>query len=99
MKRVVFSPKAERDLESIADYIARDNPRRAVTFVAELRDRCSLLGRHPRSARRFPQLEASAHIFHYGNYVVLYRNLATQVSIERVLHGARDILALITRDE
>jgi len=99
MKRVVFSPQAERDLESVADYIAQDNPRRAATFVGELRDRCGLLGRHPRSARRFPELGASAHIFSYGNYVILYRNLATEVSIERVIHGARDVLALMKDDE
>ena len=36
--RVVFSPEpAERDLEAIGDWIANDNPERAATFVAELR--------------------------------------------------------------
>jgi plasmid stabilization system protein ParE len=32
-----FSPAAERDLEEIADYIAQDNPQRALSFVVELR--------------------------------------------------------------
>ncbi len=36
--RVSISPLAERDLEAIGDYIADDNPARAVSFVAELRD-------------------------------------------------------------
>ena len=31
---------AEADLEEIADYIARDNPVRAMTFVRELYERC-----------------------------------------------------------
>jgi toxin ParE1/3/4 len=35
--RVVISPLAERDLEAIGDYIAEDNPARALSFVAELR--------------------------------------------------------------
>lgn len=35
--RVEISPLAERDLESIGDYIAEDNPVRALRFVAELR--------------------------------------------------------------
>ena len=35
---VVFSPVAETDLEEIGDYVALDNPRRAVTFVREIRD-------------------------------------------------------------
>lgn len=31
--RVLLSAEAERDLETIADYIAADNPQRAVTFL------------------------------------------------------------------
>ena len=38
--RVTLSLLAERDLESIGDYIAEDNPRRALGFVAELRAQC-----------------------------------------------------------
>jgi plasmid stabilization system protein ParE len=34
---VRISAEAERDLEDIADYIAKDNPVRAMTFVQELR--------------------------------------------------------------
>jgi len=30
-----------RDTEEIGDFIARDTPTRAVTFIAELRQRCS----------------------------------------------------------
>ena len=35
--RSIFLPAAIADLEGIGDYIARDNPRRAISFVAELR--------------------------------------------------------------
>lgn len=35
-----FTPLAERDLVAIADYIAIDNPRRAVSFARELRQQC-----------------------------------------------------------
>lgn len=34
--KLVFSPKAAEDLEEIGDYIARDNPQRALSFVAEI---------------------------------------------------------------
>ena len=37
--RVDISPLAERDLETIGDYIAHDNPPRALSFVAESKDR------------------------------------------------------------
>lgn len=99
MKPVVFSRKAERDLEDIADYIAADNPRRAASFVRELRERCFALRTRPASAPPFPELAPDAHILPYRSYVILYRDLARHVSIERVLHGARDILAIISNEE
>ena len=99
MTRVVFAPLAERDLEAIADYIAADNPSRAVTFVQGVRQRCAKLATAPLSALRFPQLGADAHILPFGNYVILYRALPGEVSIERVIHGARDIVALISNGE
>jgi plasmid stabilization system protein ParE len=43
--RVEFAPLALSDLESIAEYIAADNPRRAVSFVRELRAQCGVLGK------------------------------------------------------
>lgn len=36
--RVVLSNQAEVDLEEIGDYIAADNPVRAVSFVREMRE-------------------------------------------------------------
>ena len=38
--RLAFTPLAEQDLEAIADYIAVDNPVRALSFVRELRAQC-----------------------------------------------------------
>jgi plasmid stabilization system protein ParE len=40
-------PAAEAELEAIGDYIARDNPRRALSFVLEMRDRCMSLADMP----------------------------------------------------
>ena len=97
-KAVGFSPDAERDLEDIADYIARDNPARALSFVRELRERCENIGLFPRAARAFPALGEDAHVLPVGHYVIFYRNLPADISIERIIHGARDIMALIASD-
>ena len=96
MKPVAFRPQAVRDLEAIADYIAADNPIRAQSFVQELRERCRLLGDFPESARRFPALGKDARVLPYRNYVIVYRNQPHQVLISRVIHGARDILAVLS---
>ncbi len=45
-----FSRQAERDIENIGDFIARDNPAGAVTFIAELRQRCREIVDWPRAA-------------------------------------------------
>ena len=37
--QLVLKPLAEQDLEAISDYIARDNPARAISFVRT--SRCS----------------------------------------------------------
>jgi hypothetical protein len=39
--RCIFTEEAGKDLETIADYIALDNPARAVSFIQEIRARCS----------------------------------------------------------
>jgi plasmid stabilization system protein ParE len=38
--KIVFSPAARQDLLEIGDYIARDNPTRALSFVDELEEAC-----------------------------------------------------------
>ena len=50
--RLVFLPQAEMDLEAIGDYIARDNPQRAMSFVRELRERCRKITEAPKAYRR-----------------------------------------------
>jgi plasmid stabilization system protein ParE len=57
------------------------------------------LAKAPHAPRRFPQLGPDAHILPYGNYVILYRDLPHQISIARILHGARDIMAQIVPDD
>jgi toxin ParE1/3/4 len=42
-----FTPQAEIDLEEIGDYIALDNPRRAVSFIREMRQNCEKIAEGP----------------------------------------------------
>ncbi len=54
--RCSFSPMAELDLEEIADFIALDNPRRALSFVRELRERCQKIAWFPEAIQLRPEL-------------------------------------------
>ena len=92
---VVFSPSAKRDLENIGDYIARDNPRRALSFVSEIQNRCQKIATMPEAAPLREDLLPDVRMVTYGNYLILYRTDHQEVRIERILHGARDINALL----
>ena len=47
MPRLVLSPRAQLDLEEIEDYIARDNPARAMSFLDELKAHCKRISEAP----------------------------------------------------
>ena len=51
MKSVVLQPKALADLADIGTFIRQDSPKRAVTFVEEVEDRCRRLGLMPNAYR------------------------------------------------
>jgi toxin ParE1/3/4 len=99
MMRILFAGAAEQDLEAIGDYIARQNPGRAVTFVLELRERCMGLAEMP---KRFPLLQRhrSTGIRRcvHGSYLIFYRIETDRIEILHVLHGATDYESLLFPD-
>jgi toxin ParE1/3/4 len=95
LKQVRFAPSAETDLESIGDYIAMENPRRAYTFVQEIRNRCEKLSQFPEQARRLIERRDDIRILTFKNYVILYSNSRDGVMIIRIVHGARDLIPII----
>ncbi len=57
--KVVLTDRAISDLIHIGAFIQRDNPTRAVTFVAELEQRCEDLADVPLAFPLLPGREAS----------------------------------------
>jgi toxin ParE1/3/4 len=97
--RVVFSSNSVEDLEEIGDWIALDNPNRALSFVRELRKACAAIGRRPRG---YPLVDRtrdpSLRMRIYGNYLIFYDIGPRAVEILHVVHGARDYESLIFPD-
>lgn len=91
--QLVFLPQAELDLEVIGDYIARDNPRRAISFVRELRMQCRKITEASKAYRPRPELGKGLRSCAYGNYLLIFHEEPGLVRIVRVLHGAMDIEA------
>ncbi|WP_241613849.1 type II toxin-antitoxin system RelE/ParE family toxin [Rosenbergiella epipactidis] len=94
--RLGISPKAEQDIEAIGDYIAQDNPVRALSFTEELYQQCLLIAESPVIYRERPELGQSIRSCAYGRYLIVFSVLDTEVRIERLLHGSRDIIRLFT---
>jgi toxin ParE1/3/4 len=89
--RCAFTPVAEADLEAIGDYIARDNPHRAMTFIRELRQRCGQIADMPRAAPLRPELGGGVRVVPFGRYLICYAERDDQVVIERIIHGATSL--------
>ncbi|MCF8504043.1 MAG: type II toxin-antitoxin system RelE/ParE family toxin [Caulobacter sp.] len=97
--RVVLTDEAQRDLEDIGDYIARDSPVRARTFVSELLASARRIGETPRGFPLVPRYERfGVRRRVHGAYLIFYRLEDDHVSILHILHGARDYEALLFPD-
>ena len=96
--RLVITPLAEQDIESIGDYIARDNPRRALSFIRELRSQCQRISKTPQGYRLRDELGDGIRSCAYGNYVIFFEIETDVLRIVRILHGARDIPAVLGVD-
>ena len=91
MARYVISPLAEQDMGAIGDYIAQDNPHRALTFITELRRQCAKIASSPKACRARPELGENIRSYAFGNYVIFFQDNSEELCIVRVLHGAMDI--------
>jgi len=91
---VELSSFIESDLEAIADYIAQDNPMRAVSFIREIREELRLVGQNPLLYQLRPEIGEDARLAVVGRYVILFHILGEVVRIERVIFGGRDLPTL-----
>lgn len=93
---MVFSESAETDLEGIGDYIALDNPGRALSFVVEIRGRCAQLAKFPNAFALVPRYERHGiRRMVHGNYLIFYRVGSESIEILRILSGAVDYESIL----
>ncbi|HEX7783855.1 MAG TPA: type II toxin-antitoxin system RelE/ParE family toxin [Sphingobium sp.] len=93
---VSLSAEAERDLEAIGDFIAQDNPVRAISFLRELRTKCLTLADLPNGFPLVPGYEAlGIRRRKHGNYLIFYRVEAERLIVIHILHGAQDYEAIL----
>ena len=86
--KVSWSPLAIDRVSEIAEYIARDNPEAARSWVDNVFEKVAGLKSHPESGRVLPEVNNGAiRELIYGNYRIVYRVEDKRVSILTVRHG------------
>lgn len=79
---------ASADLLEIVGYIANDSPDAAQALKNEIEAKANALVAHPKLYKP-GRMKGTREMVVRPNYVVVYRETSTEVTILRVLHAAR----------
>ena len=88
---VNITNQAYQQIEEICDYIAKDDPIRAISFGDELFVEAESLSHDPYRGRPYPLEGTELWLLSYGNYLMFYKVLeeSNVVEVWSVWHGAR----------
>ena len=90
MVRIIWSPDAADDLESICDYIAEDSDYYARVFVNGVIKAIERLMIFPESGRIVPEYDQKdIREIIFQNYRIVYRVKSDTIEIVAITHGAR----------
>lgn len=73
---------------AIVDYISNDNPDAALALMDEIQDRVTRLSAHPKRYRP-GRVKGTRELVVRSNYIVVYAENPTSVTVLRVLHAAQ----------
>lgn len=86
---VVWTEPAWEDLESVAEYIARDSAAYAAAFVSELREAAASLAEFAERGQVVPEFgDESIRELLVNPYRLVYRISSGQVTVLTIVHGA-----------
>ena len=97
-QRVRWTETAWNDLKNIADFIAQDSPYYAAALVREIRDAARSLKRFAERGRIVPEFDSpNIRELFIRHYRLIYDLQTEEVRILALIHGARDLSALIRK--
>ena len=89
--KLVITDEARDDLAHIADWVARNNPHRALSFIDEIEAHCQIIAGTPFAYPLLPGREDSGiRRAVHGNYLIFYHIDPGATVVLHVIHGARD---------
>ena len=99
MRRLVYTPAAQSDLEDIFRFIAADNPRRARLYVGEIQAACRRLCDMPDMGMARPDLRPKLRVLPlWRRIVVAYEPSGSTIDVLRIFSAGQDDEALMTGD-
>lgn len=98
MKKVRLSDQAKEDLVGMWEYVARDNPSAADRLLEKLMKQAESLAENPGMGRLREEFRSVLRSFSVGNYLILYCPIPEGIAVFRIIHGARDLEALLERE-
>jgi toxin ParE1/3/4 len=91
-QRVIWTQSAANDLEQTGEYIAKDSPYYASSFIQKIMDISRSLSRFPHRGRMTPEFgDPEIREILIGNYRLIYQVGVTEISILGLVHGARNL--------
>ncbi len=97
MAVIVLQPRTKADISDIWEFIAEDSDDQADAFIDLIDQKFQLLAQKSGLGRRREELAEGLRSFPVGRYGIFYLPIPGGVQIVRVLHGARDIEAALTK--
>jgi toxin ParE1/3/4 len=104
MTRLEILPRARMDILEQARYLGRQSPGAPTRFFKALDATFTRLARSPRVGARWDRPVAGAEelrvwpVSRFRTFLVFYRPTQDGIQIVRVLHGARDLDAILGSD-
>jgi toxin ParE1/3/4 len=85
-----LTSRAQRDFETIGDYLAIRSPKAAADLAMRFLDSWDLLATQPHSGQVVNNMPGLRR-FVMGEYIAFYRIEGRDIAIVRIFHGRRDL--------
>jgi addiction module RelE/StbE family toxin len=89
--KLAVTAQALEDLREIEEYIGKDNPKAAVSFVQRLADRFHELVEAPGVGRKRDDLASGLRSSRVSGHLIFYTVEGEKLIVVHVLHGSRDL--------
>jgi toxin ParE1/3/4 len=91
LRKVMYSPASEQDLDDIWDFIAEESPFQADRLWERFRMKLEHLANWNGLGRPRPELAEGCRSYPFGKYCFYFRSHPEGIELLRVLHSARDL--------